>query len=663
MKMQQTSEKTTALSGTCSGYKKRTIFACDFETTVYSGQDHTEVWSAALVPLYTEDVIVMHSIDDFFTYLFSLKENMTLYFHNLKFDGTFILYWLKEHTSFTEAIGDDDDFLPNKMMPNESYKYLISLMGDWYTITIKHNGHIIEIRDSLKLLPFSLKVIGESFGTKHQKLDMLYEGFRYAGCEISDSELEYIRNDVLVLKEALEIMFDKGMDKLTIGSCCLNEFKSGIDKQSWMEFFPDVYKLDIPKDIYGSTTAGDYIRKSYKGGWCYVAKGKEQQIHENGITLDVNSLYPSMMHSESGNAYPIGWPHFWQGAIPEDALKGDRYYFVRLRTRFKLRKGMLPFIQVKNSFLYRPNECLESSDVIIRKAGKVVKRYTEYMNPDGTHNDGRLEMTLTKTDYELIQKHYEIYDTEILDGCWFHTEKGLFDLYIDYWKKVKQENKGAIRQLAKLMLNNLYGKLAASPDSSYKKAVMIDGDLTFVDVRKRDKKPGYIPIGSAIPSYARRFTITAAQMNYYGPNKPGFIYADTDSIHCDIPIEKVKGVRLDPKAFCCWKHETSWDHGWFTRQKTYIEHVFEKDGAALDIPFYDIKCAGMPARCKYLLNMSLTGTTPVESTIPLNAAEQEFVSRRRTISDFCPGLHVPGKLIQRRIPGGCVLYETTFEMM
>ena len=29
---------------------------CDFETTVYEGQDHTEVWASASVELFTEDV-------------------------------------------------------------------------------------------------------------------------------------------------------------------------------------------------------------------------------------------------------------------------------------------------------------------------------------------------------------------------------------------------------------------------------------------------------------------------------------------------------------------------------------------------------------------------------------------------------------------------------
>ena len=46
---------------------------CDFETSVYEGQKSTEVWAAAAVELGTEDVKVMHSIDDLFNYFIELK--------------------------------------------------------------------------------------------------------------------------------------------------------------------------------------------------------------------------------------------------------------------------------------------------------------------------------------------------------------------------------------------------------------------------------------------------------------------------------------------------------------------------------------------------------------------------------------------------------------
>lgn len=61
-------------------------------------------------------------------------------------------------------------------------------------------------------------------------------------------------------------------------------------------------------------------------------------------------------------------------------------------------------------------------------------------------------------------------------------------------------------------MNNLYGKLAASDDSSFKIAYIKDnGSLGFKPIKENKKQPGYIPCGSAITSYARNFTIRAAQ--------------------------------------------------------------------------------------------------------------------------------------------------------
>ena len=42
--------------------RKARYFVGDFETTVYQGQEDTEVWAAACVELLTEDVQIFHSI-------------------------------------------------------------------------------------------------------------------------------------------------------------------------------------------------------------------------------------------------------------------------------------------------------------------------------------------------------------------------------------------------------------------------------------------------------------------------------------------------------------------------------------------------------------------------------------------------------------------------
>lgn len=659
-------------------------FVADFETTTYEGQTRTDVWSSACVELYTEDVYIFGDIKTQWEFFKSLNESVVVYYHNLKFDGNFWLHFFLTQTKLKHAVNIDTTninntrFLDLKDMPTNSFSYNISRLGQWYTITVKLCNRTIIFKDSLKLLPFSLNRIGKSFETKHKKLTMEYTGYRYPNCPITDEEKEYIRNDVLVLKEALEIMFDEGHNKLTIGSCCMHEFNKTVgDMKERETLFPDLQKINVKYELYNpiscyqtgrfikpkinekleKITAEQYIRKSYKGGWCYLVEGKESKIHNNGLTADVNSLYPSMMSSESGNYYPVGRPTFWYGNYIPSILsnKTRYYYFVRIKTRFYIKENYLPTIQIKRNLLYPSNKWLTTSDVYDKETKKY---YSTLLDYDNKELDTRVTMTLTQTDFELIKEHYNLVDFEIIDGCYFSAEKGIFDEYIEKYKKIKLESKGAKRELAKLFLNNLYGKMATSPDSSFKVAfIKDDKSVGYFDVCVYDKKAGYIAIGSAITSYARNFTIRTAQKNYYGKNKRGFIYADTDSIHCDLSPNEIIGVKIHDKNFCCWKLESEWDNAIFVRQKTYIEHIIKEDGERIT-PKYCVKCAGMPEICKQKLINNF------EQNIPENISNEDkkFYARKLTLNDFKIGLKIYGKLLPKRIEGGVVLQETTFEM-
>ena len=600
-------------------------YVCDFETTVYKGQQYTEVWAAAVVELNTEDVVILHTIQDFLGYIFSLNVNIVGYFHNLKFDGNFIIDWLLRNGYKWNRTAE------GKMKTNE-FKCAISDRGAWYTITIKKGQTIIEFRDSLKLLPFSVKRIGKSFKTQHKKLDMEYEGFRYAGCEITDKEKEYIANDVLVVKEALEIMFERGHQKLTIGSCCLEEFKSTYDKTDFKNFFPNLTDIEIDPDLYGESNADAYIRHSYRGGYCYLVKGKENKIYSNGWTADINSSYPSNMSSESGNYYPVGKPMFWKGDIPKEA--DNKYYFVRIRCRFNIKEGMLPTVQIKGTLLYNGTDYLTTSDYYDYQSGT----YKRYYMKQGVKYDSYVTMTMTCVDYELFLKHYNPIDLEVLDGCYFMKAIGLFDEYMYKYKEIKENSVDAERELAKLYLNNLYGKFSANDSSSYKVPYINSKNvLGFEIVEEHEKKPGFIAVGSAITSYARRFVINAAQANYHGVDKDGFIYCDTDSIHCSGKPEDVKGIRIHPTSFCAWKLESYWDKAVFVRQKTYMEHVTHVDGKEVE-PFYNIRCAGMS-----------------------EDAKQEFLDKY-DITDFKEGLKLNEGLKPVRMPGGIVLEKKGYHM-
>ena len=638
------------------------FYTADFETTVYEGQTYTEVWAAGLCELGTDHVKIHHSIDEFMDDLLS-GGNKIVYFHNLGFDGSFILDYVQNILTYTlAAIQTGAEYYQVEMlkpdkMPPDSYNYMISDAGKWYQIRIMHHGFLIEFRDSYKLIPLSLENVAESFNTSIRKESIEYTGFRYAGCPISAAEEHYLKNDVKILAEALSQFFaDKEQRKgaLTIGSCCLKEFRYHLGENLYGFYFPNLLNFELDEAKTGCRNVDEYIRRGFRGGWFYAVPGKIGKVLHEGITLDVNSLYPYMMHSESGNIYPSGPPHYFSGRPDEWMNDKKFFYYVRIRCSFYLKNGKLPFISVKNSWMHHTNEMLESSDVRAED-GSTSPIYKDFC---GNWVKSKLELTLTSFEFSLFLENYNVFDLEYLDGIWFHAAPNVFDDYINKYREMKMSHENGIRTIAKLFQNNLFGKFASNPRSSFKYAYKKgDTSIGFLTVDAYDKDPGYIAIGAAVTSYARCYMVRIAQKNFYGADKPGFAYCATDSLHLDgIGIEDVKGCTLDAKKYGCFKHETSWSIGIFAGAQRYIEKINDPEG-----DWYNIRCAGLPERARENLRKSLEGYRIGEGD-KLTEEEKQFINERHTIDDFKPGLKIPGVLKPKRIPGGVILENKIFEV-
>lgn len=632
------------------------MYIADFETTVEddtSAQTESEVWAYGIGKLFdgTENVSIGNNISDFFSYFCHGKRQgrQIIYFTNLKFDGSFILDHLIRNEGFKAAYDSDEckfEKDPHKLMPGQ-FTTVITDLGIWYNIVINYNGYILEFRCTLKILPFSVRDLGPAFDTKYRKLDLDYKGNMHAYGDITPEQQEYIRNDILVPKEALEKFFiEIGMqDKppLTIGQFALENFKSRFNRKEYDDYFPNLANIPLDKEEWGSENVDAYVRRSYGGGWCYCDEKHSGIINGHTIVLDVNSLYPSVMRDHN-NPMPIGLPMFIK--TPSEFLQvQNSYYFIRFTCKFELKEGYLPFIQLKHDLNYRSNENLSSS------------RYDRRGEDISFHE---VELTLSKTMFDMFAKAYTVKEFKFLDAIAFNTEEGLFDSYIDYWiqKKIEagQSNNKVKRTIAKLMLNSLYGKFGKNPDNSFK-IPDFDTDeepIEYLIDRGADTKPVYIPIASAITSYARRFTVTAAVENIKYMR-----YGDTDSLHLVAPKGyKPKGVTIDDSALSCWKIENESEHSKFVRQKTYIEWTGDD---------YDIKACGMPDRCKMLIAENLKGNLPFGSElfvddkqIKLSESELKFMSHPIDVSDFRNGFCVPGKLLPKLVKGGTVLEEVDF---
>ena len=538
-------------------------YTADFETT--TKEDDCRVWAYAISEIGNPDYFDYgNSLDDFMEICADPKNNAVYYFHNLKFDGQFIIYWLfKNGFEFIEDKKDRRD---------KTFTTLITDMGQFYSIEVyfKANDkkHINKVKflDSLKILNFSVEQIAKDFDLPISKLSIDYKAERPIGHQLTAEEVAYIRNDVEIMSRALKIMFDEGLTKMTIASDALADYKTTMP--NFKQYFP-MLAPEIDADI----------RQSYKGGFTYLNPLYKGKTTGSGIVFDANSMYPARMYYE---LLPYSEPKFFKGRYQNDPLYP--LYVQRLTCVFKLKKGKIPSIQIKHNRFFVGNEYLEDSE------------------------DLPVTLTLTSVDLELFLENYDIENPEWGGGWKFKAMQGLFNDYIDKWtnKKIqaKKDGNSALYRIAKLCLNSLYGKFGTSSNSR-KKIPHLSTDhsgvkYTFGKMEQKDTV--YIPMASFITSYARANIIRASeQIREYSMKKYGYdayVYSDTDSIHCLLNADDVKELSktmdIDDYKLGSWKLESTYQKGRYLRQKCYIE-MDEQDKI-------NVTVAGLPKKLGKYIN-------------------------------------------------------------
>lgn len=515
------------------------LYSADFETT--TDPKDCRVWACGICEIGNPDNFIYGNSIDWFMNWCKEQGTVTTYFHNLKFDGEFILCWL-----FENGFKFNQD--RRKLETNE-FSTLISDKGQFYSLEIcwfrkGRTRCVTTIYDSLKILPFSVADIATGFGLPISKLEIDYRETREVGHVLTDLEVDYLRNDVDIVARALNTLFEQGLTKMTQGSNALYDYKRIVGTKNFSKWFP---MPDYDADV----------RQSYKGGFTYLADRFKEKDLEDGIVLDVNSLYPSVMYYQP---LPYGEGIYFKGKYKEDKLYN--LHIQMLTCQFEIKEGYIPTIQLKNNLAFVPTQYLSSSD-----------------GEDVT-------LCLTNVDLELFLEHYNVYNITWHSGWKFKSTIGLFKEYIDKWNSIKVEStlngNMPMRRVAKLMLNALYGKFALNPSVQSKYPFYDEGVIKYALGEKETRDPIYIPVGTFITAWARYKTISSAQKVY-----DRFVYADTDSLHL-IGTEIPEELEIDATKLGAWKHESTFTRARFIRQKSYIEEI---DGSL------NITCAGMPDRC------------------------------------------------------------------
>ena len=596
----------------------RLCWSADFETT--TNPNDCRVWAFALCNIEEPDKFLYgNSLDDFLEFCQNDKENYTMYFFNLKFDGAFIIdYLLKHNYTHIES---------SKERADQTFTTLITDTGQFYSIEIyfkvkKHHTNKVKILDAMKIFPnFSVERIAKGFGLPISKLKLDYNLERPVGHELTQDEVDYIKNDVEIVARALKEMFIRGLNKMTIAGNAMADFKERFGKSRFRRCFPKLAK-PIDQDI----------RKSYRGGFTYLSPKYKEVTTGSGVSLDVTSLYPSVMRNE---LMPYGQPVIFDGKYEPDIT--NPLYIQKFTCKFDLKPDKIPSIQIKNSMSFIANEYLTTS------------------------GDEYVTLTLTKPDFELFMEQYNVYDIDYIGGYKFMGYSGFFDDYIDHWMQQKTEasknHNPAQRQIAKLLLNSLYGRFALSIESRKKQPILDhDGELRFINTPTEDREPVYIPVACFITAYGRCKTIRTSQMiRDYSTKKYGkdaYCYSDTDSIWAllnEEDLEELKDIiGIDDYELGKWKCEAYFKRFLGIRQKCYIAEIDD---------YIKVVVAGLPKYLAPLINFD--NFKRGFSTAGLTKENLKEMARKNGASEEdIENIH--HKLTYNHVNGGVVLTDVEF---
>lgn len=472
-----------------------------------------------------------------------------VYFHNLKHDGSFILdYVLRFKTLKTNhgvlSFRPKEDRKLEK--PGDCFFFIDGAGHHFYYRFLFRKKRVVEIRDSLKIVPCSVHDLGVSIGLYKGRLED-YHAVRPVGYQPTKEDIEYCYRDCDIVAAFVKKFWTNEilpLKKLTAGSDSVSMlkylcfYKPYGFKRGEAEFNYDFPPLD--------SKAFDFVAEAYSGGLSFVNPVYKGKTVENVISLDINSMYPYIMNSR---VLPYGKPM---------AFVGEPFA-----------SNAWPLWVATVTFDYKA------------KAGRFAVMHSARFHAFGRQSfaeNGKGETrTLTSVEWELINRQYDVSNVSWHGGLMFRAKQGLLSPFIEYLydQKAVLKSSDPMRFIVKRMLNSSYGKFGQKPKPE-KRIPYLDeiGVVRYKDEVEKDAKPSkaYIPFAAFVTAYARLYIMENIE-KVHGR----FCYCDTDSMKVMVdpskPLEaQFNGIPLDSHKLGYFKNETGpkpLPYARFLRAKTY----------------------------------------------------------------------------------------------
>lgn len=544
--------------------KPKQYFEADFETTTAAySTDMTKVWLYYIENIFDErDNNIGVHMKGFFNFLEEQNMETIVFFHNLNWDGEFLLNYLCENYQYRkQEVGQWNLKLKkgewNNMSDGVSSHYVIQF--------INKNDCRIKFLCSYKQLMSS---VAQLMGVKTQegedkdKIDYDITVLPKSIKDLTPGQITYVKQDVKAVIPHMRELIEKYGDNLGITSSgtAIKMVRKKIKPGMYDMYFDNKINAGYldKKGLYHEGM-WDYLKRGYLGGWTTLGLNVAKTIWDNISVYDINSLYPYIMRNFK---LPIGEP------IHCRRKTCNHLRFLEVNFDFKIKEGGVPFIPETGGYAL----------------------HIEYLS-EGRNHLGYF----TDSMWELIKEEYDVSRSFIVRETHFVGKEGLFKDYIDDFQEMKQHAvKGSFEYLfSKLMQNQVYGKFGMSPlrkkyyfrpfdkEKDTRKDIVIYGDKHKM-VQDYDwdlTNPSYIPMALWITSLAKIETIKAAnianRLCRHMRKDGAFLYSDTDSIHlsmckdCKTKLERI--IRVHPTELGAWDNEGNFKHGYYLKRKFYLE--------------------------------------------------------------------------------------------
>lgn len=582
------------------------LYGSDFETNPPK-DGKVNVWLWSIVRSSDLTYIVGESIEEWYEEV--MKLSGIVCFHNLKFDGQFILdYLIRNNIPFDR----EHTIIDAKM----HIPYRIALKPDLY------------IQDTMRVHMGSLEKMAKAYGLsgKSEKAD--FSIFHEYG-QASDRDIEYVIQDSRIVAQVLakDCEVNNGYIPLTGAGFALRQYVNWLKKSGMVrtntwgkgmgtsqnevlnQLFPSA-----PENVDGAEDWPTLSRMSYMGGLCLLKDGVSEKVNGKTWVYDVNSAYPFHMCKPM----PVG--------------KGF--------TTFEVVPNKFGVYWVKCSFSHNNTCPIIHHSRIMPPHIPPLEDYSEqcftyYGKSDYIKDfDGILVLTSIEIDYLL--EYADLMIEEVFMGYWFDENPYVFKDYIQNIYTERQDIKRTepVRaEFLKLMMNSLYGKFGTG--EKYGCIMELDEDGLYrerVDLDDMDIPWCYTPVATAITGYERVYIATIISKNW-----DSFLYTDTDSIHLCAP--HVEGsMDIDQKRLGALKCESISDASKYIRPKCYA-HINEREydnlGNEVKCHPIEVKCGGMPSNIK---------------------------ERIKSMDEMFIGAKFEGKLMPKKYIGGVYLMPTTYNI-